>query len=328
MVKYSGPSLFSRDFRLTSPNAFQALHALCQLINRTISESFIEFYSRQYVSASVMSSTLFETETDSLINRFKSSMTNSFLLSLSMIRDTTQANVLWSAKHTNYILSQDPSGTVHATANRFEDCLCISSTACIASSSIYQAPNPGKLFNISGFYIGCYVLEALLQSTLECFYHQICINQLQVYFSSSSAINATALNSSSPSNYSINSTIKDLVGNLMIEQWNVSTMYERYYNECQPTQCTYWIETGNDLIYTVTTLFGIVGGLITVLKLIVPRLVKLIRKKRERPGPATGKKKSKMPRCMKFNFGVKFSILKGEHFSQLKVIFFYRGKLS
>jgi hypothetical protein len=261
---------------MSSSYAFQALRTFCQLINRTISDSFIDFYSRQYVSASVMSSTLFETETDSLINRFKSSMTNSFLLSLSMIRDTTQANVLWSAKHTNYILSQDPSGTVHATANRFEDCLCISSTACIASSSIYQAPNPEKLFVVPGFYIGCYVLEALLKSTLECFYHQTCFNQLQMYFSSSSAINATALNSSSPSNYSINSTIKDLVGNLMIEQWNVSTMYESYYNECQPTQCTYRIETRNDVIYIFTALFGIVGGLTTALKLVVPRLVKFI----------------------------------------------------
>jgi hypothetical protein len=255
-------------------------------------------------------------------------MTNSFLLSLSMIRDTTQANALWSARSTNYLIAGNKGGTPLTGIMEYEYCLCSSSSACIASSSIYQAPNPEKLFVVPGFYIGCYVLEALLKSTLECFYHQTCFNQLQMYFSSSSAINATALNSSSPSNYSINSTIKDLVGNLMIEQWNVSTMYERYYNECQPTQCTYWIETGNDLIYTVTTLFGIVGGLITVLKLIVPRLVKLIRKKRERPGPATGKKKSKMPRCMKFNFGVKFSILKGEHFSQLKVIFFYRGKLS
>jgi hypothetical protein len=97
-----------------------------------------------------------------------------------------------------------------------------------------------------------------------------------VYFSSSSAINAIALNSSSPSNYSINSTIKDLVGNLMIEQWNVSTMYERYYNECQPTQCTYTTEMRNDVIYIFTTLFGIVGGLTTALKLVVPRLVKFI----------------------------------------------------
>jgi len=251
-----------------------------------------------------MSSTLFETETDSLINRFKSSMTNSFLLSLLMIRDTTQANALWSARYTNYLLYLKPDDDLLARTGEFDGCFCSFSSACSESSSIKQFPSGEKLFDVPGFYIGCYVLEALLQSTLECFYDQKCINDIQGYFSWSSAINAIALNSSSPSNYSINSTIKDLVGNLMIEQWNVSTMYERYYNECQPTQCTYWIETGNDLISTVTTLFGIVGGLITVLKLIVPRLVKLIRKKRERPGPATGKKNSKMPRCMKFNFEV------------------------
>ena len=296
--------LFSVDFRFTASSTFQALRALCQLISSTISDSFIEFYSRQYVSASVMPSKLFETETDSLINRFKSSITNSFLLSLSMIGNTTQANALWSTRQTNYELLINPDGKLYAATKNYEGCLCSSSTACIVSSSIYQVPNRTALFTVPGFYRGCYVVEALLQSTLECFYNQTCINHLQVYFLSSSAINAIALNSSSPTNYSIKSTIKNLVDKLMIEQWNVSMMYERYYNECQPTQCTYTAETRNDLIYIVTTLFGIVGGLITVLKLVVPRLVKLVRKKRDLRGPATGKKKSKMPRCMIFNFRV------------------------
>ncbi len=292
------------DFRMTSASAFQALSTFCLLINRTISDSFIEFYSRQYVSASVMSSKLFKSETESLTNRFKLSMTNSFLLSLSMIRDTTQANGLLSALKTNYNVYVADTGSVEMGYRIFNGCRCNSSSTCIESSSIYQYPNPDeRLFNISGFYIGCYVLEALLQSTLECFYNQTCINHLKVYFPWSSAINFTALDSSSPSNYSQDSTIKDLVSNLMIEQWNVSMMYERYYNECRPKQCTY-IKTRNDLIYIVIALFGIVGGLTTVLKLVVPRLVKVVRKKKEHRQPATGKTKSKMPRCMKFDFGV------------------------
>jgi hypothetical protein len=291
MAKSSGNTLYAADFRVTSAYAFQMLRALCQLINRTISDNFIEFYSRQFVSASVMPSKLFESETDSLTNRFKSSMTNSFLMSLSIIRDTTQGNGLLSAKLTNYNIYFTDSGSVGMNSCTYNDCRCNSSSTCIFPTFIFEYRQLEILFHVRGFYIGCYVLEALLQSTLECFYDQTCINDLQVYFSSSSAINAIALNSYSPSNYSINSTIKDLVGNLMIEQWNVSTMYERYYNECQPTQCTYRIETRNDLIYIVTTLFGIAGGLITVLKLVVPRLVKLVRKKRERPRTTTGKKK-------------------------------------
>jgi hypothetical protein len=129
---------------------------------------------------------------------------------------------------------------------------------------------------VPGFYKGCYVIEALLQSTLECFYDQECIDQLQSYIFWSPSINVTELNASLSSVYSINSTIEDLIANLMIEEWNVSPLYETYYNECRPTQCTYKLETNNDLIYIFTTLFGIAGGLITVLEVVVPRLVKLI----------------------------------------------------
>ncbi len=294
MVMHSEDILHFTDFRMSSSYAFQALRTFCQLINRTISDSFIDFYSRQYVSASVMSSKLFESETESLTNRFKLSMTNSFLLSLLMIRDTTQTNALLTATLTNYALTLYPNGYfVFAAPWTYGGCFCASSSTCISPTFIHKSGTPAIEFHVPGFYMGCYVLEALLQSTLECFYNQTCINRLQMYYSSSSAINVTALDSSSPSNYSQSSTIRDLVENLMIEQWNVSTMYERYYNECRPTQCTYNIETRNDLIYIFTTLFGIVGGLITVLKLVVPRLVKLVRKKRELPRSATGKKKSR-----------------------------------
>jgi len=79
----------------------------------------------------------------------------------------------------------------------------------------------------------------------------------------------------------------------MIEEWIAPAIYEKYYNACQPTRCTYTIKTRNDIIYIVTTLLGIAGGLITVLRLVVPRLVKIVRKKKEHPRPATGKTKSK-----------------------------------
>jgi hypothetical protein len=117
-------------------------------------------------------------------------------------------------------------------------------------------------------------------------------------------MNIIALNSSLPSNYSTNSIIQELIDNLMIEQWNPSPIYERYYNECQPTHCTHTVEKRNDVLYIVTTLFAIAGGLITVLKLVVPRLVKFIRKKKEHPRPAPGKTKLKMDSCMEFQFRI------------------------
>jgi len=100
------------------------------------------------------------------------------------------------------------------------------------------------------------------------------------------------LDPSLPSKYFKNSTIKELLDKLMIEEWNVSKLYDRYYNECNPKVCTYTLETRNGAIYIVTAVLGIAGGLITILRFIVLQLVKVIRKKREQSQSITGKTKS------------------------------------
>ncbi|CAF1147512.1 unnamed protein product [Adineta steineri] len=125
-------------------------------------------------------------------------------------------------------------------------------------------------------YTGCYVIESLLQSDLRCFYNQTCITKLQSYSLAKTTMNVTALDKSLPSNFTENSTIEELVNQLMVEEWNPLIMYENYYNECQPSQCTYTHETKNSVIYIVTTLFGLIGGLTTALELIIPRMVKFI----------------------------------------------------
>ncbi len=62
----------------------------------------------------------------------------------------------------------------------------------------------------------------------------------------------------------------------MIEPWNSSIIYDKYYNECQPIHYTYNVQTRNDVTHIVTMLIGVVGGMIAILNLIVPRLVKFI----------------------------------------------------
>ncbi len=284
--------LFMTDFRWMNQYTFPTLKTFCDVMNSTISNSLIRFYSNKYVSASANPQQLFEREIEILVDQFRSSMKNTFLLSLSLIRDMTQANALYSALLTNY-QPEIAADKIHVYMRRasYHKCECVISSKCVVPSSIYKNSATEPVFNVPGFYIGCYVIEALLQSTLECFYDQECIDQLQSYIVWSPSINPRALNASLSSVYSINSTIEDLIDNLMIEEWNVLTTYETYYNECHPTQCIYKLETNNDIIYIVTTLFGIVGGLTTVLKVVVPRLVKLIvyciRKQRARVVPET-----------------------------------------
>ncbi len=292
ILGYSTTTEFFREnFRWTGTYAFQALRGFCVLINQTISNRSIEFNSNQYISASIVPKALLESEIKSVMDQFRSSLTNNFLLFLRTVQDITHANALFSALQNNYfvVVANLGQNGIITSNESYNDCNCVTSSACIAPSFISIDPDSSSSFHITNFYRGCSVIQALLQSTLECFYDQQCIDDLQDQLSWSMPV--TALNKSLPSIYLINSTIKELLDNLMIEQWNVSSIFEHYYNECQPIKCIHTFETNNGIIYIVTTLFGIVGGLVTVLKFIVPWSVKLVRKRRGRQQqqPITGK---------------------------------------
>ncbi|CAF1309304.1 unnamed protein product [Adineta steineri] len=202
-------------------------------------------------------------------------MISEFTLSLSTIRKTTQSNALVSVRLTNYALYQLSSSIYTFTNPSFYDnCSCGSSATCKSQSRILDYDSGTLYLYVPGIYIGCYIIESLLQSDLRCFYNQSCIDELQPFLASSTRMNVSALDKSLLVQFVENSTIQEMMDELMIETWNSSIMYDSYYDECQPSQCIYTVETKNGAIYIITTLIGLVGGLITVLKLIVPRLVK------------------------------------------------------
>ena len=281
---------FSDDFRWTGSYAFQALRMFCELTNTTIINSLDRFYSNQYVTASITSDRVFRAQSQQLIDQFKSSTINTFLLSLSLVRNTTQGNALFSSTKTNYELSTNGNDSgISTRAEGYPNCNCRYSSKCVKRSSIFRSPDSKILFSIPDFYMGCYVIEALLQSSLRCFYQQSCINGLEVYLYLPVGTTLTALNSSMQSRYSVSSTIESMINNLMIEEWNATIRYTKYYDVCRPDKCGYSVEGRNDLIYIITTVVGIVGGLTTVLKFVVPWLVKLIRKRRRAPRANIGK---------------------------------------
>ncbi|CAF1545316.1 unnamed protein product [Adineta steineri] len=167
----------------------------------------------------------------------------------------------------------------------YGDCSCSLSATCIEQSSMFRYSNGRVLYSVPGMYTGCYIVESLLQSNLQCFYNQTCINKVVSYFVTHPLMNTTALNNSLPSQFLPNSTLKEVINEIMVEQFIPSIIYNSYYNACQPTECTYTYQTKNSIIYIVTTLIGLLGGLITVLKLIVPPVVMFIRKEKERSRP-------------------------------------------
>ena len=116
------------------------------------------------------------------------------------------------------------------------DCSCSLSAICVDSGYLYDSVDLALLFTVPGIKAGCFVVEALLQSTLECFYNQTCIDILQSYMISSPSMVFSALDASLASQFHTNATIQDLVNRLMVETWNLSSTYADYYDECRPGQ--------------------------------------------------------------------------------------------
>ena len=148
-----------------------------------------------------------------------------------MIQDTIQGDALFSGLHTNY-KQVVQSGDVSSMAQNYDDCDCASSAKCVFQSAIYNYPNVTSLFNAPGFHTGCYVIESLPQSNLQCFFNQTCINKLKTYLPSNTTMTVTALDPLLISRYSENTTIQQLLGQLMIEHWNSTIKYQNYYDAC------------------------------------------------------------------------------------------------
>ncbi|CAF1054872.1 unnamed protein product [Adineta steineri] len=283
---YYGGDLYVDDYRLTSIFTFQALNTFCGLAIQTTSIRLSQFYSTQYVSAFVIPSEIFDPQVQTLVEQFISSTTHDFSLSISTVRDTTQSNALFSSQQTNYeMYLLGGRGYAYTDPWSYGDCSCSLSATCIEQSSMFRYSNGRVLYSVPGMYTGCYIVESLLQSNLQCFYNQTCINKVVSYFVTRPLMNTTALKNSLPSQFLPNSTLKEVINEIMVEQFIPSIIYNSYYNACQPTECTYTYQTKNSIIYIVTTLIGLLGGLITVLKLIIPPVVMFIRKEKERSRP-------------------------------------------
>lgn len=270
---------YTFDFLSLSLYLFPALRNFCTLVKETISYNLIDLYSTEYVSTYVMASNVFQAEIQKSIDGFILSTTKEFVRFLKMIRETTQANALSSALQLNYYYYEWPDYYyLYSYPMTYSNCSCSASALCFSVSCIYNTTTQSPLFCVPGFYVGCYIIESLLYSNLECFFDQECLDKLHYYVQSQFEMPVAALNQSLLYRYQINSTIEEILNHLMVEQWNLSILFENYYEKCHPMQCTYDIDSRNDVVYIATILIGLLGGLTTMLKFIVPKCVQLVTK--------------------------------------------------
>lgn len=277
------------DFRASSLFMFQALGSFCKLSNETISTSLNVFLATQYITATVTPLSVFQALMQAVFDEFVSSTRKRLLSSLQMISDIDYANGFMSLTGNQYTLSKTENNDGITTGTtEYHNCSCGDTPRCVTSADIYDSPPWSVLFTVPGLYKGCIPTEALLQSSLICFYDQTCIDQFLFFQQFNSSIHISALTTSASSRFLSNSTVEELVDQLMVEAWNFSAEHSSYFNVCRVAQCSYTYITRNDALFVITTVFGLIGGLVKVLRFGVPLAVnnvfKLIKRVR-RPSP-------------------------------------------
>lgn len=268
---------------------FRTLAMFCEIASLTIITEIDRFSSMMFINSQVMTAELFSHQMDTLIDTLINSTQAEFLFTLSMINAVLQANQyvsIWQgnvALETRNFFSIDRFMVKPLRVIAFSEkgktetdqiCYCARNAAC----------NLHSLMDDFGLTIegvpsaSCSILDSVFASTLTCWYDATCFSRVQYDFEGSGVPiteNTTLLNLNLPSRFPPNTSIKEIVENVMVERWDQSISYERFYQKCRPTHCSYTYQETSNIMYVVTTVIGLFGGLDVIFKLLSPIVVKI-----------------------------------------------------
>lgn len=278
-IRYIGGDqtmLWTDDFRLLGIYQFQALRSLCQLVSNFFVDQLKQYQSRLYINTELVSKDVFESQAHANIERFIATISTNFKLSLRTIRDINQANFILSAIMNNAGLDiAADSPLVHSYPKIYKTiCSCIMKVDCVDPLAIHDRSRT-SMWYVPGFYQGCSNFESLRQSNLKCFYDQACLDTLHTQLTSDIMMDFLILDPSSLVRFLPNSSVGEIIDGLMIDDWQHTLHHEKYYDNCQPVECSYEIIARDNFIVMLTKFIGVAGGLLTALKIVVPRIVKI-----------------------------------------------------
>jgi hypothetical protein len=173
-----------------------------------------------------------------------------------------------------------PYSRIYVDDESQSSCDCALYVSCRTQIDIFNFDiytyNATKTFGVPGLYVGCYPVQALFESTLECYYNQSCMDTIALYLpANTGSENFTALNTSQNQ---ANETIGAIIDRMFIDTWISNVSFTSYYHACSPVSCTYEYTRRRSIISLVTIVIGIFGGLTTAFKIIIFILLKIMGK--------------------------------------------------
>ncbi|CAF0789830.1 unnamed protein product [Adineta steineri] len=283
------------DFRTYGSAAFQALASFCRLSKTHAFQSITLFNQMSFISPEILTQSVFQSQIDASIEQFQLTTPNEFKILLNLVQEMITHSKLQSGLQTNYRLyyyalntwqfALERSALEYSPSNG-NSCYCISDFNCKVQSKIYNIygeatqlignSNSKSLMSINGFKASCLPVSAILLSTLECFYNQTCLNQLISFYPTNEKF--LAMNFSEQSRFAINSTVKMIVDELMIEEWIANISYDKYFKQCAPNLCTYTKNEKYSFTYILTKMISLLGGFTLILSFFIRLIVGFVRR--------------------------------------------------
>jgi len=267
------------DYRRFLSAHLQYLQRLCQFSQKSVNNSINELLTSLFVTTKLLSEIDFVNRVNNSIEQSKSNAPVLLSRLLLFTQSSFHANAFVSLYGTNFEYSaqcqDDENIFVPAEAVIYDDgCSCGMYANCTTQANFIET-NSVRNISIKGMKMGCTPSESFLSSTLECFYDQSCLDLIQQYTNYSKSLNPLSTISS---RFSPNTTINELVKNSFIEDWPTAMNYSSYYKQCSPSLCSYTYVENFSVLYIITVILGIQGGLTIVLKWICPKLVRIASK--------------------------------------------------
>jgi hypothetical protein len=263
---------------------FRMLSSMCTLSKETVENATNVFLSSAFISVATLGRKSFENRVDSSVNTVIQQTPMTFRRTLQFMREIFRANQLedifmssWKPALTtsldNYVEARIPLSFNNET------CTCATSmlSSCwrpLVFLMDNSTNNISPTITLPGLIGGCLPVDGLRMTTLECFFDSACLDTLQ------NVLNDTMI--PSPLNISVSTrfshtttTLGSMIDELFIEQWFNTSNYSSYYQTCSPHACYYKLVERNSLIYVITILLGLYGGLTIIIRMIVSESLRL-----------------------------------------------------
>ncbi|UJR34784.1 hypothetical protein I4U23_027565 [Adineta vaga] len=256
-----------RDYRRFLSAHLQYLQELCQLSIKSVNNTINEFLTSLFVTTELLSESNFHNHINILIEHKKSNAPVLFLRLLFFTQSIFYENAFISTYGTNveFITEVTTDVVIHVPGKAViydDECSCGISPNCTSQATFIEKDFSKKI-PINGMKIGCTPSQSFLSSTLECFYNQSCLNLIQQYTNYKTFLKPL---SKIDSRFSQNTTVRELINHLFIEDWFIDKNYSLYYEQCSPLICSYTRIEELNIFYIITLILGLQGGLTIVLK--------------------------------------------------------------